>query len=239
MDDMISSITGLLKSEKYSDLQILCEGKVFNVHRAIVCTRSKVLAAMMDTGFEESVSRQIKLVEDDSEVISEVIRYIYTNRYGVTRDISQDASKSAAARASTSTEATGEWIDELDGAPLVFHTKVYIAADKYDVPALKILATEKFEKAVKLLWETEAFSQAARLLWENTMASDRLLRDVVAQVSRKNLKILLDRAEFTDLLEARGDFCLDVLRILYSGLSRLDELMAKRSKEKKGQSATS
>jgi hypothetical protein len=38
-----SSISELLHSGDYSDLQIICRDEVYNVHRAIVCPRSKVI----------------------------------------------------------------------------------------------------------------------------------------------------------------------------------------------------
>ena len=41
-------LTRLRLSGRYSDLTIECKGKTFRVHCAIVCTQSKVLAAMID-----------------------------------------------------------------------------------------------------------------------------------------------------------------------------------------------
>jgi len=39
-------------SEKYSDITLKCGETIFKVHRAIVCTRSPVLAAAFDGNFK-------------------------------------------------------------------------------------------------------------------------------------------------------------------------------------------
>ncbi len=42
----------LFSSGRYSDLTIKCQGRVFKVHRAIVCLQSKPLAAAIEGGFK-------------------------------------------------------------------------------------------------------------------------------------------------------------------------------------------
>lgn len=41
----------LRKNPKYSDLEIRCDGRVFKLHRAIVCTMSKTLTKECDGEF--------------------------------------------------------------------------------------------------------------------------------------------------------------------------------------------
>ena len=40
--------------EKYSDLELLCQGQAFKVHKVIVCGQSPVLSAACDGGFKVS-----------------------------------------------------------------------------------------------------------------------------------------------------------------------------------------
>lgn len=42
----------LLESEKYSDLTLICQGVLFKVHCAIVCTQSPFFAAAVDGKFK-------------------------------------------------------------------------------------------------------------------------------------------------------------------------------------------
>ena len=41
-----------MESGEYSDLSILCEDQKFSVHKIVVCSQSKVLAAAMKKGFK-------------------------------------------------------------------------------------------------------------------------------------------------------------------------------------------
>ena len=55
--DNVNKITKLIssrvmKSGEYSDLTILCEDQTFSVHKVVVCSQSKVLAAAMKKGFK-------------------------------------------------------------------------------------------------------------------------------------------------------------------------------------------
>lgn len=45
----------LLKSKKYNDLKLVCQGKEFDVHKAVVCTMSPVLDAAVSGPFEVSL----------------------------------------------------------------------------------------------------------------------------------------------------------------------------------------
>jgi len=42
----------LLKSGRFSDLQVSCEGHEFAVHKSILCTQSRVVNAECEGGFE-------------------------------------------------------------------------------------------------------------------------------------------------------------------------------------------
>lgn len=41
-----------MESGEYSDLTILCKDQKFSVHKVVVCSQSKVLAAAMKKGFK-------------------------------------------------------------------------------------------------------------------------------------------------------------------------------------------
>lgn len=101
---------------------------------------------------------------------------------------------------------------EINALPLLFNTKMYIISDKNDIPALKELATRKYEKAVSKAWNHTIFSEAAELLWDNTVDSDRLLRGVVVRAAVINIRDLLDRGEFVELLNSHGEIGVDILK---------------------------
>jgi hypothetical protein len=42
----------MLKTDKYSDLTLKCQGAIFKVHRFVVCLQSKPLAAAVDRNWK-------------------------------------------------------------------------------------------------------------------------------------------------------------------------------------------
>lgn len=60
--DLLTDILDrLLTTSKYSDMTITCQGYVFKVHCAVVCTRSKPLAASIDGNFKVCVLSILQL----------------------------------------------------------------------------------------------------------------------------------------------------------------------------------
>ena len=49
----------LMNSKKYSDLKFVCQGEEFEVHKAIVCPQSRVLAAACDGGFQVNLAESL------------------------------------------------------------------------------------------------------------------------------------------------------------------------------------
>lgn len=95
---------------------------------------------------------------------------------------------------------------------LLINAKVYIIADKYEVQALKDLAIAKYLHVLPETWNSSAFAESADLVYNNTVETDRMLRDAIVQGASKNVKALLDRGEFVDLLKSQSDLTVEVLR---------------------------
>ncbi|KAF7945287.1 hypothetical protein EAE96_010065 [Botrytis aclada] len=78
-------ISQLYATGKYTDLIIKCQGKEFKVHRAIVCSQSKPLAAAIDHGFKEATDGVFNFEEDEPEIVGYMIRFLYDGLYSVSR----------------------------------------------------------------------------------------------------------------------------------------------------------
>ncbi|KAB8294955.1 hypothetical protein EYC80_006908 [Monilinia laxa] len=82
MTDALDAIRALYDTGKYADMKICCEDRVFDVHRAVVCMRSPVLAAAMDNDcWEEAAKSEYHMGDDELPIVEAMIRYFYHGTY--------------------------------------------------------------------------------------------------------------------------------------------------------------
>jgi len=75
-------------------------------------------------------------------------------------------------------------------ANMVTHARVFAAAVKYQVSALRRLAATKFAKAVDEGWDHDTFAEATRVAYTTTSDDVRALRDVAANAIHANHQLL-------------------------------------------------
>ncbi|CAJ1409885.1 unnamed protein product [Effrenium voratum] len=63
---------------RFTDVEVICGGKTFPVHRAVLAAASTVFAAMLDTEMKESQAREIIISDSDEESVQHMLEYIYT-----------------------------------------------------------------------------------------------------------------------------------------------------------------
>lgn len=98
---------------------------------------------------------------------------------------------------------------------LTLNAKMYVLADKYGIPDLKLLARHKFEVAANKDWKSKEFVQAAALVFENTLSSDEGLRSIIAGIIIAHPE-LVHYYEVANLLESGNGIAWKVLRSLWS-----------------------
>jgi len=101
---------------------------------------------------------------------------------------------------------------EFSRCPLVTNAKVYILGDKYDIPALKVVAARMYQAVAGDQRYRRTFTESLKLVYENTPAKKDKLRDVVVEAARENLAGLMARRDFRDLLQQNPEIALDILR---------------------------
>ncbi|KAJ8667064.1 hypothetical protein QAD02_008726 [Eretmocerus hayati] len=70
----------LLDDPEFSDLTLITPSKSFEVNRKILSSRSVVFRAMFEHDMKEKVESTVYIEDIDSEIIQELLRYIYCNR---------------------------------------------------------------------------------------------------------------------------------------------------------------
>jgi len=245
LDQLAASIASLC-SGKYSDLSIRCaDGTIIPAHRAVVCPRSRVLAAAVDGKFQEAISQEIYLEDDEPSIVGKMIDFFYKLDYDDHRatptipkvdssftplaKVAPEATSSFGDKAKMIPDDQDQIVDEdqPEGAnpvPLQINAQMYIIADKYEIQALKDLAVTKYKQVSSETWNSSAFTESALLVYNNTVETDRMLRDVIVEEASKNVKTLLDCGEFVKLLKGQSDLAVEVLRKVVSNHDSPTEL---------------
>ena len=67
-----------LQDDPSTDLTIICDSETFRVHRNLLCYRSTVFSAMLDSPMKEAREGEINIQEMNSTTLRYMIHYIYT-----------------------------------------------------------------------------------------------------------------------------------------------------------------
>ncbi|EPE33778.1 POZ [Glarea lozoyensis ATCC 20868] len=214
----LKSVTSsLLSTGRYSDLQIVCKEKTFNVHRAICCLASKVLAAAVDREWKESTTGIFVMEDDDPDTVERLISYMYTMDY----TDGQQVKHAKHHHESTANLAHSQPIDTTGRNPLLNNALAFVLGDKYDVSGFKNLAKAKYEAALPDYWNSASFVDSLKLLYEASPDSERDLRDIAVKAAGNHARELMDHGEFCALCKANAEIAFDVLAAsLVSGKTR-------------------
>ena len=70
----------LFESPNFSDVTLACGNREFKAHKAILAARSVVFNAMFEHEMLEGKSNHVEIKDVEAEVMSEVLRFIYTDK---------------------------------------------------------------------------------------------------------------------------------------------------------------
>ncbi|KAF2434670.1 hypothetical protein EJ08DRAFT_564754, partial [Tothia fuscella] len=169
----------LFESGDHSDLTLTCaDGTDFKVHKTVLCSQSSFFAnACRPGGFKEAIEGIVKLEDTETHVVRAMLEYLYSLTYD---------------------------IGQVEGhhSPIVFHAKMYAAADFLDIPPLKLFAKKKFQVLSSDNWRTPDYLNALRLAFESTPATDLGLREIAGLTCAQNFAELLAIDGFTSILSS-------------------------------------
>jgi hypothetical protein len=90
--------------------------------------------------------------------------------------------------------------------------RLYVMADKFDVPAFKLLARDRFYRVAELSWmEDESFPAVVDELYSCTPATDVAMREMVCRLVGYNIVINEQRARLEEVMKKHGDFAVGVM----------------------------
>ncbi|KAH8724448.1 hypothetical protein GQ44DRAFT_279411 [Phaeosphaeriaceae sp. PMI808] len=108
--ELKTALASLFNSGMYSDLTIVCGGKRYPVHRALIATRSSFFEGACRNSFLEAETGVIDLSEDDAEAVEHMVQYFYHMDYlnkPLSRRSSQRSSRASSPLSSPSQRRHG------------------------------------------------------------------------------------------------------------------------------------
>ncbi|KAK5155506.1 hypothetical protein LTS14_005767 [Recurvomyces mirabilis] len=133
---------------KWTDLEIRCQDRTFRVHRAVVCSKSAVLAEQCEV-ITEAAHGNANVIEHhafDAQTVEYMLRWMYEEDYSLAVDSAADDHSISM---SSSDECSSQLVIIDPAEPkakgdALSHVHVYAIARFYQLPKLLDLALEKF-----------------------------------------------------------------------------------------------
>jgi hypothetical protein len=93
--------------------------------------------------------------------------------------------------------------------------RVYIMAEKYDVPALRLLARDRFYRTAELIWaEAECFPDVVDELYSGTPHTETAMRDIVCRLVSQRIQEDEIRRKLQPVMSEHGDFAVGVMEYM-------------------------
>jgi hypothetical protein len=93
--------------------------------------------------------------------------------------------------------------------------RLYVMADKFDVPALKLLARDRFYRAAELSWrDLECFPTVVDELYTCTPSTDVAMREIVCRLVGSDIESSEQRERMDWVMRKHGDFAVGVMNYM-------------------------
>lgn len=106
--------------------------------------------------------------------------------------------------------------ENMQSRTMFMSLRLYIMADKYDVPTLKLLARDRFYRTAELCWKkSDAFVDIVDELYSCTLDTDLAMREIVCRLV--GTQVLVERNQLRRLdavMRKHGDFAVGVMAYL-------------------------
>ena len=205
----------LFENAMYPDLTIKTDDTEYQVHRAVVCMRSKFFAAACIGPWKEAKDLLITLHDDDMNALDSMFEYLYTGRYGENFIDEALAVRSSVRRLFPDTLHSPSDTSQPSIVPTfpVLDLAVYAVADKYDIPDLLEYASRKVEEGE--YWKNASGYECLELICEVYHQSGNAKSELVSRLfmHKKDLilKEMFEKEECSELLKEVPEMAIALL----------------------------
>ena len=249
-----------LRSEKYSDLTIVCQGRQFKVHKAILCPKSELISKMCDIDAQELKTGTIEDKDFDDDTMERMIDFAYAKNYEATRhpkhlpaeEVRDSITNIDPLWAEGASATGGVALPKDDGATPIFdeepvelsttdqmviHARVYGLAEYYDMAELRIHACGCFNHAADGGLDPKGFVNVARAVCRKITRDDGSLCSQIDSPLRRSFfanltKYAADLARDQDFVAALYETILqDIAGDIFCALGERISYLEEEKKE--------
>jgi hypothetical protein len=171
----------LFESGEGSDFKIICGNCSWNVHASILSMHSDILAKACYGPFLGGVNRTVNLSDDEEDCVQAMLEYFYQSEYSEKND------------------------------SLLFHLKMMVIANIYNVSHLKKYAAERFDCKLAIGSGGSSVCEAATFAFEHESVPDEIRQTFVTIAIQPGNEDLCD-----ELIESHADLGCGIARVLNS-----------------------
>ncbi|KAE8355900.1 hypothetical protein BDV28DRAFT_145699 [Aspergillus coremiiformis] len=190
-------LRNITESGKYSDLTLICQGKQFRVHKAVICSQSPVLAAACDGNFQEALSGTIDVTQFDTSTVDCMIQFLYAGEY----DCSRAAERTCPADGTMDEDLAQAISGSTMAVMLLPHIHVAAIADYYNVSALKENVNERIAQIFGSHWSSKGFAALVALILRST--TDHGVRETICRAILDHLDELVKDEDIFQVVDMR------------------------------------
>ncbi|KAK4168492.1 hypothetical protein QBC43DRAFT_310321 [Cladorrhinum sp. PSN259] len=116
-----------------------------------------------------------------------------------------------------------QWLYALvDMEDLYLPLRLFVMADKYDVPALKLLARDRFYRAAELIWRhAESFPNVVDELYSKTPPTDLAFHEIVCRLVGSGMQESEQKERMDWVMRKHGDFAVGVMNYAFQSASHI------------------
>ncbi|KAF5249645.1 hypothetical protein FANTH_4953 [Fusarium anthophilum] len=222
-----AALATLIHSEKFSDTAIICGERQFKTHHAVVSTQSPFFDKAMSGDYKQPAcgSQEMDMLSpvegSDEWVTDDEPDEEYNDYDDRTGSPSGNSDVDEQSKLTKVTEAVGEGrCSREEGLKQLAELRndmtlplwLYVMADKYDVPALRLLARDRFYRAMELVWEeAECFPDVVDELYQTTPPTDTAMREIVCRLVAAVIHVPRVRDKMRSVMMKHGDFAVGVM----------------------------
>ncbi|KAF1979441.1 hypothetical protein BU23DRAFT_445525 [Bimuria novae-zelandiae CBS 107.79] len=188
--------TRLWGSGDFSDFTVKAGDKAFPVHKPVICVRSDYFKNACESGFAESVDSSIKLEESPL-----VIEALLMELYGVKNHLTGSLFTSF---------AVGQYNIKKETVMTTL-LEVFIAADKYDLPAIKTRVAYAFVDRLHIYDDPLVLLDLAVYILEHFPERDLGLRNSVLRYVQTRLPDIFDNKDAKEMLAGSAELIMALL----------------------------